>query len=151
MIELNRRALLAGLTVFVATPVHAAWPERSITITHGFAAGGGVDTTARILAEHLTRRLGQQELVEPMAGAASVVAAGHIVRAAPDGHTISLVTSTYAAAAPLLKNLGIRPVDDFVMIGLVTEFPYVIATYREHAITSVQGLISAARSAPQPL
>jgi tripartite-type tricarboxylate transporter receptor subunit TctC len=151
MIYVDRRAVLAGLTAFVATPALAAWPERPITITHGFAPGGGVDTTARILAEHLTRRLGQQVIVEPMPGAASIVAAGHVARSVPDGYTISLFTSTFAAAASLRRNLGFRPIDDFATISLATEFPYVIATNREHPITNFLELINAARSAPQPL
>ena len=151
MIELNRRALLAGLSAFAATPALAAWPERPITITHGLGAGGGLDTTARILAEHFSSRLGQQVLVEPMPGAASVVAAGHVARAAPDGYALAAFPSTYAAAAALRQNLGFRAVDDFAMIGQISKFPYIIATYPEHTIASLDGLISAARSASQPL
>jgi tripartite-type tricarboxylate transporter receptor subunit TctC len=54
MIEPNRRVVVAGLATFIATPALAAWPERSITITHGLGPGGGVDSTARILAEPLS-------------------------------------------------------------------------------------------------
>jgi len=151
MIEPNRRVVFAGLAAFIATPALAAWPERSITITHGLGPGGGVDTTARILAEHLSRRLGQQVIVEPMPGAASVIAAGHVARSAANGHNLALFPSTYGAAAALRRNLGFRPVDDFTTISQISEFPYVIATYPEHAITSLQGLIGAGRSAPQPL
>jgi len=151
MIHLNRRAALAGLTGFVAAPALAAFPERPITITHGLAPGGGLDTTARVLAEHLTRRLGQQVLVEPMPGAATLVAARHISRSAPDGYTICLSSASYPTAAALRRSLDFRPVDDFSTISLVTQYPYVIATYREHPVSSLQGLISAARSASQPL
>jgi len=143
--------VVAGLAAFITNPALAGWPERSITITHGLGPGGGVDTTARILAEHLSRRLGQQVIVEAMQGSASVIAASHVARSAADGHNLALFPSTYGAAAALRRKLGFRPVEDFTTVSQVSEFPYIIATYREHAITSLEGLIGAARSAPQPL
>jgi tripartite-type tricarboxylate transporter receptor subunit TctC len=129
----------------------AAWPDRPITIVHGLGPGGGVDTTARILAEHLARRLGQPVVVEPKPGAASVVAAGQVARSAPDGYTLALFPSTYGAAVSLRQNLGFRPVDDFAAVSLVSEFPYVIATYENHAIRDFRGLIDAGRNATQPI
>ena len=129
----------------------ADWPQRYVTLTHGFVPGGGVDTTARILADGLSKRLGQQVVVESKPGAGTTLAAAQLARAAADGHTISLFSSTYGTAAAMYKSLPFRPVDDFTMISMVTEFPYVIATYSEHPVRSIPDLISAARAARTPL
>ena len=66
----------------------ADWPQRYVTLTHGFVPGGGVDTTARILADGLSKRLGQQVVVESKPGAGTTLAAAQLARAAADGHTI---------------------------------------------------------------
>jgi tripartite-type tricarboxylate transporter receptor subunit TctC len=67
MTALTRRIVLASLTTFVALPAYADtdWPNRPITLVHGFAAGGPTDTVARIMAEGLTTRLGQRVVVDP--------------------------------------------------------------------------------------
>ena len=72
MTALTRRTVLAGLSaaaVLPATRARAAWPERNITMIHGLAPGGGVDVSARLIAESLSKRLGQQVVVEPRPGA----------------------------------------------------------------------------------
>ena len=127
------------------------WPERPITLTHGFAPGGGVDATARILAEGLSRRLRQPVIVESKPGAGTTLAAAQLARATADGYTLSLFSSTYGTAAAMYKSLSFRPVDDFSMVSMVTEFPYVIATYSEHPMRDIGALISAARTAGTPL
>jgi tripartite-type tricarboxylate transporter receptor subunit TctC len=126
------------------------WPVRPITLTHGFAPGGGVDTAARLLAGGLSHRLGQQVVVEPKPGAGSTLAATQLARAPADGHTLSLFTSTYATAAAMYKSLPFRAIDDFSMISLVVTFPYVIATYAEHPVHNVAELIDTARRATKP-
>ena len=64
----------------------AAWPERNISLIHGLTAGGGVDVSARVIAEGLSRKLGQQIVVEPKPGAAGTLAAAQMARATPDGY-----------------------------------------------------------------
>jgi tripartite-type tricarboxylate transporter receptor subunit TctC len=84
-------------------------------------------------------------------GAASITAANLVARAAPDGQTLAVFPSTYAAAVALRRSLPFRPVDDFTFVGQINELPYVIATYRDHPIANFHDLIAKARSAPQPL
>src|SRR5262245_47173654 len=114
----TRRATLAGLTAAMLAPhvARAAWPDRPINLVHGFAPGGGADVTARIVGEALAARLGQPMLVESKAGAGSTLAAAQVARAAPDGHTIMLIGSAYAAAGAMYKKLAYRPVEDFAAI-----------------------------------
>jgi tripartite-type tricarboxylate transporter receptor subunit TctC len=88
-IAVTRRAALAGLAALAVRPVRAqaAWPVRAITLVHGLAPGGPSDIIARIIAEGLARRLGQQVVVDARPGAGGRVAAGQIARTTPDGYT----------------------------------------------------------------
>src|SRR5688572_23863222 len=106
MAALTRRTVLAGLAATTALPptrALAAWPERNITMIHGLAPGGGVDVTARLVAEGLSRRLGQQVVVESRTGAGGTIAAAQIARAAPDGYTLGFVPSSHAISAAMYK------------------------------------------------
>jgi tripartite-type tricarboxylate transporter receptor subunit TctC len=152
----RRSFSLAGGAFALATALltswaQAAWPERPITLTHGFAAGGGVDATARILADGLSRRLGQQVVVESKPGAGTTLAAAQLARAAPDGYALALLSSTHATSAAMHKSLSFQPVDDFSMVSMVTAYPLVIATYSDHPVRTVADLIRAARTAKEPL
>jgi len=122
-----------------------------VTLVHGFAPGGGVDTTARIVAEGLSRRLGQPFIVESKPGASTTIASAQLARMAPDGYTIGMLSSTYGAAAAIRKQLPFRPVDDFAMIGQIIEYPFVLATHADHPARSISDLIDAARTARTPV
>src|SRR5262245_36758685 len=109
----TRRSLSLGLPLLAAAPALAAWPDRTITIIHGLGPGGGVDVTARILADRFARAFGVAVTVESKPGAASTTAAGYVAKSAPDGQTVAVFPSTYAAAAALRRTLPFRAVDDF--------------------------------------
>ena len=145
---LSKRALLAGLSasVLASKSAWAAWPERPITLLHGFAPGGGADATARIAADGLSKLLGQAVLVESKAGAGTTLAAAQLARASADGHTISLVTSTYAASAALYKKLPYRPVEDITGVSLLTESPYLIACNAEHPAQTLRQMVDLAKA-----
>ena len=150
--RLPRRRFLQLATGTVALPLTMqiasaqAYPSRPITLMHGFAPGGGADATARIVADGLGRLLGQNVLVESKPGAGTTLAAAQAARAAPDGYTILLATSTYAASAALYKKLSYRPVEDFAGICLLTEAPYLIATNAEHAAQTLQQMLDLAKA-----
>jgi tripartite-type tricarboxylate transporter receptor subunit TctC len=149
MANLTRRAALAGISSFVALRPDraiAAWPDRNITLMHGLAPGGGVDVTARIIAEGLSRRLGHPVVVEPRPGAATTLAAAQIARAAPDGYTLGFVAISHSVAGATYKQLPYHPIHDFAFIAQATEYPFVVVTYPEHDIKNIPDLIRAARS-----
>ena len=112
---------------------------------HGFAPGGGADANARIAAEGLGKVLGQTVLVESKSGAGTTLASAQLVRAAPDGYTIALVATSYCASAAFYKKLPYRPIEDISAIGLLSEAPYVIATYAEHPARSLPQMLDMAR------
>jgi tripartite-type tricarboxylate transporter receptor subunit TctC len=154
--KLSRRAVvggLAGVTSLAAGDAHAQadWPSRTITIIHGFPAGGPSDVVARLIADGLQKALGQPVIVEPRTGASGTSAAAFVARAAPDGYMLEVIPSGHASAAATFAHLPYRSIDDFSMITLASEYPYVMCTNAASGIKTVAELLSAARSRPAPL
>jgi tripartite-type tricarboxylate transporter receptor subunit TctC len=154
MAKFSRRTVLAGLSscAFLRSGrAVAAWPDRNITLLHGLAPGGGVDVTARIVAEGLSQRLGRPVLVESRQGAATTLASAQVARAAPDGYTLGFAPISHSVTGATYKQLPYHPINDFTFIGQVAQYPFVVVTYPEHAIKSIADLISMARSRSVPL
>jgi tripartite-type tricarboxylate transporter receptor subunit TctC len=105
-----------------------------------------VDSVARVISDALARRLGQPVLVESRSGAAGTTAASYVARAAPDGYTLIVIPATYAAAAAMYKQLPYKPIEDFTPIGMIADFPYVIATHAEYPIRTVGDMIREGQS-----
>jgi tripartite-type tricarboxylate transporter receptor subunit TctC len=103
------------------------YPSRPITMIVPFPAGGGTDVTARIVSEHMSRALGQQIIIENIAGAGGTTGSTRAMRANPDGYTIEMgQMGTHATAVALYPNLAYKPDVDFVPIGLVISVPVAI-------------------------
>src|SRR5262249_29489229 len=123
--------VIAGrLSMLLAAPARADpdWPDRPITMVHGFPPGRPSDLGARVVADGLTRRLGQRVVIESKPGASGTTAAALVARAAPDGYTLFAIPSGHAFAAATYKTLPYRTIDDFSMISMFTEYPYLLAT-----------------------
>ena len=149
MSQLTRRTVIAGpLAMLVSSRARSNpdWPDRPITMLHGFPPGGPTDLVARIVADGLTRRLGQRVVIESKPGASGTTAAALVARAAPDGYTLFAIPSGHAFAAATYKTLPYRTIDDFAMISIFTEYPYVLATYADHSMRTVADLIALART-----
>jgi tripartite-type tricarboxylate transporter receptor subunit TctC len=154
MTNLTRRTVLAGISSFAALRPDraiAAWPERNITLLHGLAPGGGVDITARILADGLSHRLGRPVVVETRPGAATTLASAQIARATPDGYTLGFVPISHSVTGATYKQLPYHPIDDFTFIGQATQYPFVVVTHPDHPIKTIPDLIDAARTRSVPL
>jgi tripartite-type tricarboxylate transporter receptor subunit TctC len=154
MAALTRRTMLAGLSaaaVLRPDRAFAAWPERSISLIHGLTAGGGVDVSARLIADGLSGKLGQQVVVEPKPGAGGTLASAQIARATPDGYTLCWIPSGYAVTAAMYKSLPYQPIDDFTIIGQAIDFPFVMVTYPDHPIRNIPDLIRVAKERKEPL
>ncbi len=154
MAAVTRRTVLAGLAATAALPMSralAAWPERNVTLMHGLAPGGGVDVTARLIAEGLSRRLGQQVVVEPRPGAAGTLAAGQIARATPDGYTLGFIPGSHAVTAATYRSLPYHPLDDFSILGQAIDVPFLVVTYADHSIRNMTDLLNLAKTRSDPL
>jgi tripartite-type tricarboxylate transporter receptor subunit TctC len=153
MAGLTRRVLTGGLVGLAATRAGAAaeWPARTITIMHGFPPGGPSDVVARIIADGLSKALGQSVIVESRTGASGTLAAAQVARAAPDGYTLAVIPSGHPTAAVTFAKLPFRPIADFTMITLASTYPYVMAVPSANGIRSVAELIDAGRTRATPL
>ena len=152
MSHLSRRAVLAGLSAFATMPAFAKdWPERPITLMHGFPAGGPADTLSRIIADGLARHLGQPVVVEAKPGATGTTAGGLVARAQPDGYTLMYLPTTYPTTAAFLRSLPYRAIDDFSFISTTSESPLVLVTQPDGGIETFADFIAAARSRGAPL
>jgi tripartite-type tricarboxylate transporter receptor subunit TctC len=151
--KLTRRAVVGGLAGLASGKAYAEpdWPTRTVTIIHGFAAGGPSDVVARLVADGLSRAIGQSVIVEPRPGASGTTAAAQIARATPDGYTLGVIPSGHATAAAAFAHLPFRPVDDFTFITICSDYPYLMATNADSGIKSVAELINAAKTRPTPL
>jgi tripartite-type tricarboxylate transporter receptor subunit TctC len=152
---LTRRTALAGIMAAGLAPARAQvmgeWPERAVTLVHGLAPGGPSDIIARIVAEGLQKRLGQQVVVDARPGAGGRVAATQIARTSPDGYTLMTIPSGHAVSAALYKALPYRPVDDFTMISMLTEFPFLLVTSADNGVRNLDDFVKLARGRSSPL
>jgi tripartite-type tricarboxylate transporter receptor subunit TctC len=123
--------LLSGIATSPAA-AQADYPRRPITLIVPFAAGGPTDIISRIVAEHMSRTLGQPIIIENIVGAGGTTATTRAMRAAPDGYTIEMGhMGTHAASVALYPNLAYKPDVDFAPIGLVAGTPVLILARKD--------------------
>jgi tripartite-type tricarboxylate transporter receptor subunit TctC len=152
------RLLLAALALLVpASAVHAQptadarWPERPIRFIVPFTAGSSSDTVARLVAQKLGERLGQQLVVENRVGAGGGIGTEQVARAEPDGYTLGLAnTSTHAVAAGLAA-ISYDPIKDFAPVSMLGSSPFVLALFPGMPVQTVPDLIALAKSKPRTL
>ena len=103
------------------------YPSRPITLVVPYAAGGGNDVMARIVAEKMSKSLGQQIVIENKGGAGGSIATRQVAKAAPDGYTLGLGgTGTLAINPTLYPNVGYDPRKDFAPVGLIATSALVV-------------------------
>ncbi len=117
------------------------FPSRSITMIIPFAAGGPTDTVARLVAEPMTRVLGEQVIVENVGGAGGTIGAGRVAKADPDGHTILLHHNGQATSASLYRKLAYDPATAFESVGLVTDVPMTLVARADFEPGSIGELL----------
>ena len=146
-------ALVAAiLASSAALAQDADWPRRNIRLIVNTAAGGAADTTSRIVAQKLTDRLGWTIVIENQAGASGRLGVQMLARAAPDGYTFGIITaSSNAVTAALGMDLPYEPVASFAPVSLIGGSPYVLAVYPGTGISSLAGLVAAAKAKPGEL
>jgi len=141
---LPRRLFLGGLAALAATPARAAYPDRPITMLHGFAPGGSADALSRVLAASLNSLLAQPVVVEPRPGAGGMLASGVLSRAPADGYTLGLITGGHAVAAAFGRNITFDPVGGFTWISRVVEFGFIIVVRADDPAQNLAALLQRA-------
>jgi tripartite-type tricarboxylate transporter receptor subunit TctC len=144
-------ALAALVTIGLAWGPAAAqqYPTRPVVIVVPQAAGGGTDIISRIIGQQLSTQLGQPFVVENRTGAGTVVGTVSAAHATADGYTLLAgLNSNMAVNSSLYANLGYDPIRDFVPVGMMAEFPFVLVVNKEFPAQSVKELIALAKSKP---
>ncbi len=144
-------ALCTGLLAsFAASPVLAQdWPRQPIKVVLGFPPGGGVDATARLVAQQLSEALGGHPVVvDNRPGAGGTLAANAVAKAEPDGHTLFLMASGHSISPALYKTLPYDSVNDFTMVSMTTRFPFGVAVGAASPIRTVGELVKQAKDKP---
>jgi tripartite-type tricarboxylate transporter receptor subunit TctC len=128
------------------------YPSRPITLVVPYAAGGGNDVMARIVAEKMSKSLGQQIVIENKGGAGGSIATRQVAKAAPDGYTLGLGgTGTLAINPTLYPNVGYDPRKDFAPVGLIATSALVVLVHPGVAAKSIPELIALAKRDPGKL
>ncbi|AMN40864.1 TTT family tricarboxylate transporter, receptor protein [Rhodoplanes sp. Z2-YC6860] len=125
---LRRIAIAIALALLPTALAHAqsTWPDRPIKLVVHVAAGGGVDLMARVLADKLSQQMSQRVLIENMGGGGGAIAARTVAKADPDGYTFLFVGPGHAAVPFMHKQPPYDPINDFIPVSLVTQFPLVV-------------------------
>src|SRR5438270_6556972 len=128
------------------------YPSRPITLVVPYAAGGGNDVMARIVAEKMSKSLGQQIVIENKGGAGGSIATRQVAKAAPDGYTLGLGgTGTLAINPTLYPNVGYDPRKDFVPVGLIATSALVVLVHPSVEAKSIAELIALSKREPGKL
>ncbi len=150
---IDRRHFLAGASLALPALRAAAqtYPDRVVKMVVPFAAGGGPDILARKLAPKLAEVLGQNVVVENIVGAGGILAAQSVARAAPDGYTLLLGSSTHVTQKAMQPSVKFDPMRDFVHVTRTTLTPQILVVAADSPWKTAQDLAAAARRQPGSL
>ncbi|WP_011299604.1 MULTISPECIES: Bug family tripartite tricarboxylate transporter substrate binding protein [Cupriavidus] len=139
-----RCAVLAIAAGLCFGPAYAeTWPTKPVTVVVPFPAGGGTDLVVRSIQPMLQRELGQPVVIDNRSGAGGTIGSGYVARAAADGYTAGVVTtSTHAVSVALYPKLGYNPAQDFAYAGFIGTSPYVLAVNQAWQATDVKALLA---------
>jgi tripartite-type tricarboxylate transporter receptor subunit TctC len=140
------------LTLAAAIPAQAQYPSRPIRFIVPFPPGGTADSVARVVGLHMTQAMGQQWLIDNRPGADGVLAAGIVIKAAADGHTLFFGTNSPLSAAPALrKTPPYDPVKDFTAIGMIGYPSFFLFVPPALPVKTLAELVDYARANPGKL
>jgi tripartite-type tricarboxylate transporter receptor subunit TctC len=148
------RSAFAAACIVAVTSVHAQspvarYPERPVRIVVGYSPGGLPDTVARVVAQRLGEKWGQQVIVENRPGANTVVAADVVVKSPPDGYTLMVTDSSTVAINPFIyQKLSYDPVRDLAPISLTARAPLFLAAHPSVPAGTVQEFVALAKAKP---
>ena len=148
---MSRARLIVSVVILMAiTGVAAAqnYPSHMIRLIHGFPPGGNVDVIARIVAEEMSKGLGQPFVIEPKPGVVGSLAAETIARSSADGYTLLFLPSAHTVTAAIYKSIKYNAVDDFAWISTVSFYPFVLCVPKDSKFHTLSDLLQFARTNP---
>lgn len=142
-------ALSIAIAMAVCGPVHAAYPERPVTIVVPYPPGGTTDLLARLVSMKLTKSLGQTFVVENKPGAGGQIGTLAVARAKPDGYTLIMGTiNTHGINAAMYKKLSYRTIEDFAPVIIVADTPNVMIANKDAPFKTFEEFIAYAKKNP---
>ncbi|MEP6790723.1 MAG: tripartite tricarboxylate transporter substrate binding protein [Ramlibacter sp.] len=152
---MKRRVLSLALTLAFGGALPAAfaqaYPNRPVKLVVPFAAGGFTDVVARILGQRLSAAMGQQFVIDNRPGAGSLIGSDAVAKAAPDGYTLLMVSSTHVISPWIYKNMPYDPIKSFAPVSKLVDSAYVLLVNPKVPARNVQELVALSKSAPDAL
>ena len=152
-IKLLARSVLTGSLLALSVP--AAWaqgyPNKPVKLIVPFAPGGFTDVVARILGQKLSVTMGQQFIVENKPGAGSIIGTDFVAKAAPDGYTLVMVSTTHVISPWIYKTMPYDPIKSFTAVSRLVDSPYVLLVNPKVPAKDVSEFIALAKAAPDTL
>jgi tripartite-type tricarboxylate transporter receptor subunit TctC len=148
---LHLAAGAVGMSALSRVAIAQSYPSRPVRLVIGYTPGGSADLTARLMAQWLSERLGQQFIVESRPGAGTNLATEAVVNAAPDGYTLLLVAPANAINASLYEKLNHNFMRDIAAVGGINRFPNVMEVNPSLPVKTVPEFIAYAKANPGKL
>lgn len=136
------------ITASAAQP--APWPNKPVRVIVPFAPGGSVDIIGRMTAARLAEKFGQQFITDNRTGAGGTIGANIAARANPDGYTLIILSSGFAASASLYK-LSYDPLKDIIPVGMIAEGPLFLVAHPSVKASNIKAFVELARAGAAPL
>ena len=145
-------AVLTALAASLSVPVAAqTYPSKPVRLIVPFAPGGFTDVVARILGQRLSVSMGQQFIIENKAGAGSTIGTDFVAKAAPDGYTLVMISTTHVISPWIYKSMPYDPIKGFVPVTKLVDSPYVLLVNPKVPARNVQEFIALAKASPDTL
>ena len=145
---LGRSLLAAGFLMMAGASAAQSYPIKPIRLVVTFAAGSGTDTIARIYGDKLSRLLGQPFIIDNRPGANGTIGANIVAKAAPDGYTLLVGSTTNAVVQTVVKSVPYDPERDFTPISFLGSLPQVVTVTNKIPVTNIAELITYSRANP---
>ena len=148
----SRSFLTGSLLALSASAVWAqAYPNKPVKLIVPFAPGGFTDVVARILGQKLSTTMGQQFIVENKPGAGSIIGTDFVAKAAPDGYTLVMVSTTHVISPWIYKTMPYDPIKSFTAVSKLVDSPYVLLVNPKVPAKDVSEFIALAKAAPETI
>jgi tripartite-type tricarboxylate transporter receptor subunit TctC len=145
-------AVLTALAASLSVPVAAqTYPSKPVRLVVPFAPGGFTDVVARILGQRLSVSMGQQFVIENKAGAGSTIGTDFVAKAAPDGYTLVMISTTHVISPWIYKSMPYDPIKGFVPVTKLVDSPYVLLVNPKVPARNVQEFIALAKASPDTI
>ena len=147
------KSAVLGLALALAFGTASAqgYPNKPVRLIVPFAPGGFTDVVARILGQKLSLAMGQQFVVENKAGAGSTIGTDFVAKAAPDGYTLVMISTTHVISPWIYKTMPYDPIKSFTVVSKLVDSPYVLLVNPKVPANNVKELVALAKAAPETI